>query len=383
MTMQHQTQNPFRYGAKVTGGAFYDRREIKNSMENAIDGGNNVVLYGPRRYGKSSLVAEMMTELQARGTVCVYLNIMNFASLADFVIAYTKAVYDQLAPAAAALKHISGFFRRIRPVVRMSEDGRPEMSFSFDSGKIGVAELREAFELPEKLRPRRSRLVIVLDEFQEVAEFGLGARFEQVMRSVIENHSEIGYVFLGSKTHMLKRMFAAPSRPFYRSAQTFSLALPPEDEGLKFLVDKFTSVGMSIGAPVAKKIVELSGNVPYYLQALGSWTFRVASELRKNKISAADVDNAFEMMYDAERDLFESMFRALPESQRLVARALALEPAGVMTDEYRTRHFLPNASTVGTAIRRLVADSRIDMVDGLYRHLDPVFAHHLRRTSPM
>ena len=61
MTMQHQTQNPFRYGAKVTGGAFYDRREIKNSMENAIDGGNNVVLYGPRRYGKSSLVAEMMT----------------------------------------------------------------------------------------------------------------------------------------------------------------------------------------------------------------------------------------------------------------------------------------------------------------------------------
>ena len=119
------------------------------------------------------------------------------------------------------------------------------------------------------------------------------------------------------------------------------------------------------------------------MQALGSWTFRVASELRKNKISAADVDNAFEMMYDAERDLFESMFRALPESQRLVARALALEPAGVMTDEYRTRHFLPNASTVGTAIRRLVADSRIDMVDGLYRHLDPVFAHHLRRTSPM
>ena len=56
-------RNPFRYGAKVTGGSFYDRREIKTSILNVIDGGNNAVLYGPRRYGKSSLVAEVIEEL--------------------------------------------------------------------------------------------------------------------------------------------------------------------------------------------------------------------------------------------------------------------------------------------------------------------------------
>lgn len=58
--------------------------------------------------------------------------------------------------------------------------------------------------------------------------------------------------------------------------------------------------------------------------------------------------------------------------------ALAREPVATFTDDYRTRHFLPNSSTVGTAVRRLVADSRIDMVDGCCRLLDPVFAHHLR-----
>ena len=42
-------QNPFRYGAKVTGGSFYDRREIKSSIINVIDGCNNAVLYGLRR----------------------------------------------------------------------------------------------------------------------------------------------------------------------------------------------------------------------------------------------------------------------------------------------------------------------------------------------
>lgn len=227
-------KNPFRYGAKVTGGSFYDRREIKASMMNVLDGGNNVVLYGPRRYGKSSLVAEMIEELRKKGTVCVYLNMMNVASLGDFVLAYSKAVYDQFAPTAGALKNIAGLFKRVRPALALNEEGRPELTLSFASGAVGAAELREVFALPEKLRVKGQSVVIVIDEFQEVAELGLKGRFEQIMRSVIEEHQDVAYVFLGSKTHMLKRMFAAPSRPFYRSAQTFSLNLPPEDESRQF-----------------------------------------------------------------------------------------------------------------------------------------------------
>lgn len=371
-------RNPFRYGAKVTGGAFYDRCEIKASMLNALDGCNNVVLYGPRRYGKSSLVAEMIEELREKGVICVYLNMMNVASLGDFVMSYSKVMYDQFSPTAAALKHVAGFFRRIRPVLALGEDGKPEMLFSFEAGKVGVAELREALSLPAKLCPKGRSSVVVIDEFQEVSELGLGMRFEQIMRSVIEDHANIGYVFLGSKTHLLKRMFASASRPFYRSAQTFSLALPPEDESREFLVRQFSSVGMKLGAVESSRIVALSGNVPYYLQALGSWTFRTVSERAGKSVRLADIEEAFGQMFASERDLFENLFRSLPESQRLVVRAIAREPVSTFTEEYRTRHFLPTLSTVGTAARRLAADSRIDVIDGKYQLLDPLFAHYCR-----
>jgi len=370
-------KNPFRYGAKVTGGAFYDRREIKASMMNVLDGGNNVVLYGPRRYGKSSLVAEMIEELREKGTVCVYLNMMTVASLGDFVLAYSKSVYDQFSPTAGALKNIAGFFRRVRPALALNDEGRPEMTFSFASGTVGVDELREVFDLPAKLNGKNRPAVIVIDEFQEVAELGLKGRFEQIMRSVIENHGDIAYVFLGSKTHMLKRMFAAPSRPFYRSAQTFSLTLPPEEESCQFLIEKFKSVGMSLDKSLAHVIVGRAGNVPYYLQALGSWIFRSASERGGRSVREADMLAGFESLLFAERELFENLFRSLPESQRLVARAIAREPVASFTEDYRTRHFLPSLSTVGTAVRRLANDSRIDMVDGLYRHMDPLFAWYL------
>ena len=60
-------RNPFRYGSRVTGGAFFDRERIIRDMLDVIDGGNNIVLYGPRRYGKSSLVGEIMSRLRGKG----------------------------------------------------------------------------------------------------------------------------------------------------------------------------------------------------------------------------------------------------------------------------------------------------------------------------
>jgi hypothetical protein len=57
---------------------------------------------------------------------------------------------------------------------------------------------------------------------------------------------------------------------------------------------------------------------------------------------------------------------------------LAAEPTGVFTADYRERHFLPTLSTVSTAVRRLGDNSMIDPIDGVYRVIDPIFAHHLR-----
>ena len=43
-------KNPFKYGSRVSGGAFFDRERIMHDMLGVIDGGNNIVLYGPRRF---------------------------------------------------------------------------------------------------------------------------------------------------------------------------------------------------------------------------------------------------------------------------------------------------------------------------------------------
>ena len=369
-------RNPFKYGARVSGVAFFDREKIMSDMLGVVDGGNNAVLYGPRRYGKSSLVGEVMERLRARGWICAEINMMDVASLEDFVAQYARVLYREASPALGTLRHVAGLFRRVSPKIGIDESGRPELKFEISSQKVGMAALRDVFELPAKICPA-GRTLVVLDEFQEVANLGLGAQFERTMRSVIQNQPDIAYVFLGSKTHMLERMFSSPSRPFYNSAQKFVLSRPPAAESRRFVVERFKSVGITISDVLADKVVSLAGNVPYYVQAVSSWVYNAIVGGRSRIVRAADVDEAFQSLYATETILMESVFASHPESQRLLMRALAKEPAARFDASYRDRHSLASTSTVNTALNRLVKESVVEISDGLHVLSDPLLAYHL------
>lgn len=374
-------KNPFRYGKRVSGNAFFDRIKIKKDIQNALDGGNNVLLYGPRRFGKSSLVGEVLADIRAAGGICTELNMMDVASLDDFVVKFARGVYRELAPVSGALNLISGLFRRISPSVGLDDEGRPELRLSFRSERATVETLREVLQLPERLCGENRRIVIAIDEFQEVAELGLGAQFERTMRSVIERQERVAYVFLGSKTHMLERMFASKSRPFYNSAQKLLLQRPPADESAAFLVDRFASAGIALEKGLAESMVRRIGNVPYYLQALGSWTFNAVREREAMAVSEDDVREGFESLYGAERILLEDTFRAHSETRRLLMRAIACEPTAWFDEDYRMRHGLASTSTVNTALRRLLADSTVEKSDHGYVLADPLLAWHLASTA--
>jgi len=374
-------KNPFKYGTRVCGNEFFDRTKIKRDILNTLDGGNNIVLYGPRRYGKSSLVGEVLAELRRRGTSCAELNMMDIATLDDFIAKYARAVYRELTPVAGAISHVAGLFKRISPTIGLDEEGKPELKFTIASSKAGIDALRDVLELPARLCATDKRMVIALDEFQEIAELGLGSQFERTMRTIVEQQTNVSYVFLGSKTHLLERMFASRPRPFYNSAQKFLLLRPPADESAAFLIGRFASSKMQLSPALAADMVRRTDNVPYYLQALGSWVFNAASGRGAKTVKAEDVAEGFRDLYETERILLENTFAAHSKSQKLLLRALAIEPAQSFTEDYRNRHALASTSTVNTALRRLLAESTIEQEEGLYRLADPLLAHHLRKQA--
>lgn len=65
--------NPFSYGTIVREPFFYDRKEECQHIVSTLSGGNNLVLFAPRRYGKTSLVFRAIEELEKMNFVCIYL----------------------------------------------------------------------------------------------------------------------------------------------------------------------------------------------------------------------------------------------------------------------------------------------------------------------
>lgn len=96
--------NPFKYGTVVSDPYFVNRereiREISNSLENGI----NIILYAPRRYGKTSLIKKILKEQGEAKSV--YIDFFQVTSLQKFIDLYTNAIMktQNISPRKAGMK---------------------------------------------------------------------------------------------------------------------------------------------------------------------------------------------------------------------------------------------------------------------------------------
>ena len=372
-------ENPFNYLQFATGDRFYDREEIRKDLKSRfLSGQTNVVLYGPRRYGKSSLVAELTADLEKAGIPCVMLDIVKVPSIELFVAAYVQKVYRKLAPVKFELKKLGGFLKSLRPKLTLEASGEACISFDLAEREIGSEELTEVLDLPQKLLPKGKRAVIVLDEFQEVGDLLPDDQFERVMRSAIQGHTQVSYIFLGSRYHMLRRMFTDHNRPFYKSALTVLLDKPPVEDSVRFVLSRFSSGGLKIGEDVAALLVAKAENIPYFIQQIGFEVFRSARDALKKKVEEGDVLSAYSRLAGLNRDQYEQLMLTFSMAQKKLLVALAQERTREFDDAYRRRHQLGPSSTVNSSKRKLIEDGHIEQFATECRIADPFFAEFLR-----
>jgi len=68
-------KNPFVYGETVSGDNFCDRvLEIKELIAD-IKNGQNVIIFSPRRYGKTSLIKQVLRKVKVQGILTFYIDL--------------------------------------------------------------------------------------------------------------------------------------------------------------------------------------------------------------------------------------------------------------------------------------------------------------------
>ena len=152
--------NPFTFGALALDEAFTDREDELKELAVDIRNGQDVLVFAPRRYGKSSLVLRAAQEALAKGVLVAYCDLMKTPTKERFAGALAKTIYEDLvSPVGQALEKASTLFRglRIKPTIEVDPDDA-SLRFSFEAGRARAAgDRRHDREAPRAPRQDRRR----------------------------------------------------------------------------------------------------------------------------------------------------------------------------------------------------------------------------------
>jgi uncharacterized protein len=348
------TVNPFRYGALALDEAFTDREQETAELKADALNGQDVVLFAPRRYGKSSLLWRVSQELIAEGALVAHVNLMTTPTTTQLAEKLARTIHDDIASPLFRAKERLRIFQglRIRPTVTIDpEDG--SLSFSFDAtGRREDinATLERLLELPGQLAGERKRpVVLILDEFQEIVD--IDPNLPRLMRSVFQQQPEVSHLYLGSKRHMMEQIFSNENEPFWRSAKEIELGvIDPQPFG-EYIERQFQRTGKKITALAVDAILATTRGHPYATQELCYFLWQDTPT--GATATDAQVAEAVNKVVNSEHAHFSLIWEDASAHQRLLLRALAAEPGHPASAEYRRRHSLPGASSVQRALGAL------------------------------
>jgi hypothetical protein len=373
--------NPFRYGALALDDTFTDRQTELAELISDVRNGQDVVIFAPRRYGKSSLVWRVSQQLIDEGLLVAQVNLMTTPTKEKLAEKLAETIHEDVSSVLFRARERLRVFQglRITPVVTVDPNtGR--LGFSFDAGRQPQdvdATLERLLELPGQLAAERGRKVaLVLDEFQEIVD--IDPNLPKLMRSVFETQPEVAHVYLGSKRHMMERIFSDENEPFWRSAKRMELDViaPPLFRG--YIVAQFTKTGRAIDPRVVDRVLGTTHGHPYATQELCYFLWEETPE--RGEAGAGQYESALTKLLRSEHAHFGLIWDKAAKAQRLVLQALAAEAGRPLSRDYRRRHGLPAASSVQRALEALVKDELVARDGrGEYRIAEPFLAEWLQR----
>ncbi len=371
--------NPFLIETLPPDSPFCNREEEIRRLVSAAESGTNIVLFSPRRYGKTSLALRVQAMLQKEGYVAVYCHLFGVDSVLDAASRIAGSILGAIHARESLLKKGKRFlqyFKTFRPVFRPSEEGISIAVESASEEKPMDLLERVLDELAEFSEKSGYRINVVLDEFQEISRLKESARIEGVMRGKIQGQPA-SFFFLGSRRGILLAMFSERKRPFFQSAIPMELPPLPHEETDSFLSGLFSKAGKQCSDELCAAISSKVQRHPYYVQRLAREVYDLGGET----ILAEDVDRAVKNVVDTERYAFEAVLSRLTVSQVRVIRTLAHFPVKEMlSGDFIGRCGLP-PSSVQFARNRLKTEDLIEQEkeSGIWKVVDPVFAMWLKQ----
>lgn len=372
---------PFIFGVATSGDNFTDREKEAARLLSNFTHGVNTILISPRRWGKTSLVKKVCNIAQSSQLKIVYLDIFSCRTENEFYTAFVSSVLKQTSSKFEDLmEHAKSFLSRISPKFTIGPDPMRDFSISLELNEKNK-DVDEILQLPEKIAQKKGyRIVICIDEFQQIAEFKDSKSFQKRLRSVWQLQQSVSYCLFGSKKHLMNELFEKRSLPFYKFGDVIYLPKISTDDWTTYICERFEYTGKSISKDLAEKICLVVDNHSSYVQQL-AWLIWIQTQEMATEENFAD---AYQDLIDQNSPLFEKQTENLSSYQMSFLRALV---DGVKsefsTQEILEKYQLGSSANVSVIRRALIKKELIEVENKQIYLADPILKLWLKREFGM
>ncbi len=360
--------NPFYIGREFKKEAFIDREKETEEVMKMIESSNNIVLYAPRRFGKTWFARNLSELMKDRGIDSVWIDMFSTVTVKQFIsrLNEERAKILKLTP----LEYVRKFFAD-----HLS-------SFSVSAAGIGLefkpsseAEIWEIlFKSLMVLETSESNgLIVFLDEAQEMAK--MGKQFEGILRTVIQHQRKTVYIFLGSRNSIIEEIFFKKEHPLFKSAIKYDLSkYLPHDKTEEFIKTSFVNSGKAISNSAVETIIRFSKLHPLYVQLISSevWNF-------KDKIDESDVRECISKLLERNDYFFRNQIENINSKYALAVLKMIASDEFSYSAETQIKWEIKSPASISKLVDNLEEKEIILKVNGKYVIEDPIFEEFIKR----
>ncbi|MBO5603721.1 MAG: ATP-binding protein [Prevotella sp.] len=371
-------ENPFIIGKAAEGDYFINRVEDRRRLNANLTHGINTVIISPRRWGKTSLVKNVLSSIDDERFLTVFVDVFRCKSEYEFYRNFSTCVIKQTSSKIDEwVETVKTFLSGITPKFSFGSDPLNDFSLSFEWNERDDAE-DEILSLPQKIAEKKGKKIIVcLDEFQQIAEFPSSVDFQKKLRSVWQHQQDVTYCMFGSKKHLMENFFSNKSMPFFKFGDMMFLKKIEITEWIPFICRNFSNTGKSISEKQAERICNVTACQSSYVQQL-SWITWYKTE---GTTTDKNIDSAIDDLLEQNKTFFQSDVEQLTELQYNFMRAVADGVTqGFTRKDILRKYRLESSANVQAIKKAMISKDLIYMDDdGNTQFNDPLFSLWVRK----
>ena len=376
----------FPVGGPVPAADLVGRETYIRRLAERLGDGNHVLVAGPRRIGKTSIILEVLRRLRRRGALTAYVDCLG----ATDVRGLGERLIDAL------LQNVSGVERSFEQAKRIAAGLQPTVKIKYEHVELALALAREtnatrffegALDLPRALAKRTGkRVVLVFDEFQAAGR--LGPRVFDVMRAHLQAQPGVAYAFLGSEEGILEQLFSEKGRAFFRFAVPLDLAdagghrfgIAPDD-WLEYLRAKFAAKKIAIDDGSIDRLLDATGGHPQDTMQVCAALYYLMRDAAQRVVTEELLAIAYEQALRELERPFALHWSEIGRQKYLqtVAKRIA-QRAVLYANDGGARVPRPEVLRALESLRARGLVTRLGR--GRYDFVEPMFGEYVRRLDP-